>query len=60
VVAYIITQDHRLVEKWLRNHGKVPFIGGETRGFYLILRPRELFAAYRYTTLPFPFPEFDF
>jgi hypothetical protein len=24
VVAYIITQDHQLVEKWLRNHGKVP------------------------------------
>jgi hypothetical protein len=33
VVAYIITQDHQLVEKWLRNHGKVPSLGGETRGF---------------------------
>jgi hypothetical protein len=60
VVAYIITQDHQLVEKWLRNHGKVPSLGGETRGFYLILGPRELSSAYRYTTLPFPFPEFDF
>jgi len=60
VLAYIITQDHQLVEKWLRNRGKVPSLGGETRGFYLMLGPRELSAAYRYTTLPFPFPEFDF
>jgi hypothetical protein len=30
------------------NHGKVPSLGGETRGFYLILGPRELSAAYRY------------
>jgi hypothetical protein len=48
VVAYIITQDHQLAEKWLRNHGKVPSLGGETRGFYLILGPRELSLAYRY------------
>src|SRR6476659_699312 len=27
-----------------------PLLGGETRGFYLILGPRELSAAYRYTT----------
>src|SRR6266446_1975616 len=32
------------------NHGKVPSLGGETRGFYLIRGPRELSAAYRYTT----------
>ena len=42
VLAYIITQDHQLVEKWLRNRGKVPSLGGETRGFYLMLGPREL------------------
>jgi hypothetical protein len=59
-VAYIITQDHQLVEKWLRNHGKIPSLGSETRGFYLILGARALFAAYRYTSLPFPFSEFDF
>jgi len=60
VVAYIITQDHQLVEKWLRNHGNVPSLGGETRGFYLMLGPRELSAAYRYTILSFPFPNLIF
>jgi len=24
VLAYSLTQDHQLVEKWLRNRGKVP------------------------------------
>ena len=37
-------------EKKVWNHGKVPSLGSETRGFYLILGPRELSAAYRYTT----------
>jgi hypothetical protein len=60
VLAYIITQDDQLVEKWLRHRGKVPSLGGETRGFYLMLGPRELSAACRYALLPFPFPEFDF
>ena len=60
VLAYIITQDHQLVEKWLRNCGKVPSLGGETRGFYLMLGPRELSAGSGYTILPFPFPELDF
>ena len=49
VLAYIIIQDHQLVEKWLRNRGKVPSLGGETRGFYLMLGLRELSAAYRYS-----------
>ena len=56
----IITPDHQLAEKWLRNHGKVPSLGGETRGFYLILGPRELSLAYRYTTLPFLFLNLGF
>jgi hypothetical protein len=46
--------------KWLRNRGKVSSLGGETRGLYLMLGPMELSAAYRYTILSFPFPEFDF
>ena len=44
------SQQHELIEKKVWNHGKVPSRGGETRGFYLILGPRELSAAYRYTT----------
>src|SRR6266853_2802225 len=42
------SQQHELREKKVWNHGKVPSLGGETRGFYLILGPRELSAAYRY------------
>src|SRR5207247_7394810 len=44
-----------LVEKWLRNRGKVPSLGGKTRGFYLMLGPRELSAAYRDIYGPAPF-----
>src|SRR6516165_6916418 len=45
------SQQHELIEKKVWNHGKVPSLGGEIGGFYLILGPRELSAAYRYTTL---------
>src|SRR6516225_7545439 len=44
------SQQHELIEKKVWNHGKVPSRGGEIGGFYLILGPRELSAAYRYTT----------
>src|SRR5882724_4577439 len=44
------SQQHELREKKVWNHGKVPSLGGATRGFYLIRGPRELSAAYRYTT----------
>jgi hypothetical protein len=60
VLAYSITRDHQLVEKWLSNHGKTPPLGGETRGFSLILGPRELSAANRYTPLLFSFSEYAF
>ena len=45
------SQDRQLVEKQVWNHGKTPSLGGETGGLYLILRPMELSAAERYTTM---------